>query len=123
MRGARLVLAVSLMVGWASTAAAEGAWVVWIKKEDMLFEKHLQSFTSWELISAQPTREECLGVKAGVWETVADQYSDLSQYPGIEKVDRVPHELLITTRKEGLGGTTKTFYCLPDTIDPREKRE
>ncbi len=33
MKGARLMLAVSLMVGWTSAAAAECAWALWQQEE------------------------------------------------------------------------------------------
>ena len=123
MKTATVFLAAVLVLGSASLASAECAWVFWIKKEDQSFGKQPQFSIFWELMSARPTREECLDVKARVWETVADRYSDLSKYPGVEKVDTVPHKLVITTLKEGRGDTTKTFFCLPDTIDPREKKE
>ena len=116
-----LVLTVVLIFGFASVAAAECAWVLWIKTDrrlSQLTSEQPQSPIGWEILTVRITREECLDVKARAWEGEASQYNDLSKFPGIEKVNTLPREYVSVFLKGG-GITNYRFLCLPDTIDPR----
>ena len=41
---------------------------------------------------------------------------------GVEKVHATPNELVLVSLKEG-GYQHYFFYCIPDSIDPREKTD
>lgn len=83
MRWVRLVLAVMLIVGWTSVAAAECAWVLWVYNSVKVV---------WTVNSATPSYDQCERQK--------------------NKLARLAISVLL-----------EKFYCLPDTIDPREKKE
>jgi hypothetical protein len=56
-----------------------------------------------------------------VWEVEADKYPASPE----GEVKKVPGELLMLTIKAKDGGNTTwthTFYCLPDSIDPRGRK-
>ncbi len=89
MRWARLVLAVSLMVGWTSAAAAECAWVLWMK-----YFPTTEEPVYWEVVGARANQEDCIKARAFVAERTPDFAEESAR-----------------------------LVCLPDTIDPREKKE
>ena len=128
MRWARLVLPVSLLVGWTSTAAAECAWVLWeeIESTHIPHAKRAQFSTEWELHNAHGTQEECLLAKQRLWTVEAEFYEKLKEGFGpIEEIGKVPGGFLAIsgTLKDGTYWNSKmTYRCLPDTIDPREKK-
>ncbi len=83
MRGARLVLAMALLLAWTATAAAECAWVLWVYDRIKVV---------WTINSATPSYDQC---------------------------ERQKNELV----RRALSDFREKFYCLPGTIDPRDKKE
>jgi hypothetical protein len=129
MTWGRLLLALLVVPIIASTSAAECAWVLWIKNETTFLrndkDKPYEVTTRWEMEKAFQAHAECEQIKEQVWTVEAGHYNDLSQFPGIERVRKVPYEAIFISWKQGAvitgGGNTKLFRCYPDTIDPREK--
>jgi len=72
---------------------------------------------TWELINAYQEKFTCDLHKEKVWKVTADRYDDLSAYGGIKKVQIVPD--LVALSIKGGGFINYTFFCFPDTLDPR----
>ncbi len=125
MRWARLVLAVSLLVGWTSTAAAECAWVLWSNWIEMkvIAPKKTSSHGTviWTLESAFEDRQQCLAEKKEYFNTYESHYQNqktVREFNSQEIAGR--RRLHVWFDKNKL---TLSAICLPDTIDPRGKRE
>ena len=89
MRRIIVMLTTVLLLGSASVAAAECAWVLWMKyfptTEEPIY---------WEVVDAKANQEDCIKTRDFM-------------------AERTPDFL-----KESVH-----LVCLPDTIDPREKKE
>jgi len=127
MRAARLVLVAVLVVGWTSAASAECAWVLW--KRDYTMQKWTtglkkRSETVWIIMQATDTRNECSAKKEEVWK---DEITGWERAAATLKVEIRPFDSITIYHGQigdmTSGTTVDTFYCLPDTIDPREKKE
>ncbi len=120
MRGARLVLAVSLLVGWTSAAAAESAWVLWEESMFAIPTSATPTTASLKAVAAFQSAQECL----------ADRKRVVLRDEATAKKNSVqawakPEEGIIATMRtldDHQIIMTSTFTCLPDTIDPREKK-
>ncbi len=116
MRWARLVLAVSLMVGWTSAAAAERAWVLWVKLLDTN-----KIAWRWSLINAYETKDTCATSQAKVMKKVADAARERGASD--VKITEDGKSVIYTERKDDpLSTRFFKYFCLPDTIDPRKKK-
>ena len=62
-----------------------------------------------------------------MWSAVVKRYDDPSERKGIEKVDTVASvSVLLTLKPNALlraGHENRTFFCLPDSVDPRESKK
>ncbi len=122
MRGARLVLAVSLLVGWTATAAAECAWVLWVALHEKV---GTVDGTTWILGEAYNDQVACNADRPRQWEKVliiarsqSRPESRLLKVPGRSVTINYPASDIMPAWSK-----TYTLHCLPDTIDPREKKE
>ncbi len=116
MRWARLRLAVSLMVGWTSAVAAECAWVLW----DKLSRSRPGTLGTerWLIGEAYTTQHECTSARLEGWESLVNklecsQCTIMRNWPGRN----------LAVLSEGGLLLMQEYWCLPDTIDPREKTE
>ena len=113
MRKARLVLAVVLVVGWTSTAAAECAWVLWTMTGN------LDAATKqWSPADAFDDRQQCLQVRSHKVRSSMAGW----QKRGAQNMDGHPEQGYLNFSLEGVNLALQ-FFCFPDTIDPREKKE
>ena len=106
----------------ASTARAE-SWVLWQKKE--YIETSMKQNIFWEIIDAYPEHKQCLLGMKRIWQVTKNQaIEDKKKYDTISEIKEVPYNLIITNFKEPkeISGILETFYCLPGTLDPREKK-
>ncbi len=114
MRWARLVLAVMLVVGCTSAAVGECAWVFWQSITQM------DSITvSWKIDSAFSTRMECIARRDRDFEVLSTM---LQTSPGVRDIKRGSESAALSYVKKGHTWLTR-YVCLPDTLDPREKKE
>jgi hypothetical protein len=123
MRRVCLALTFVLLLSSASLAAE---WVLWTKHEYTLVDPQAKAPPThelrWEPLSAWYSEDECEHAKKGIWEVYAKE-CDQGKCPGVEKVDKVPYQLVQHFYKESRGSDTKTLYCIFDTVDPRDKKE
>ncbi len=127
MRWARLVLAVMLVVGWTSTAAAECAWVVWAKTVGK--NAFGSVYTTWDVKGASEDRKRCLfeqeitlANETTFWLKLAAKENEGSDILNVDS-DHNEMSLSVYKRKAGKVEVWSTrFICLPDTIDPRERK-
>ncbi len=108
MRWARLILTVSLMVGWTSAAAAECAWVLWEKKI-------IGMFVEWNVVKATTSFDTCEERRLIEWRGWSEA---LGEHEGTERVEG---ESLTVCAPSGC--SSREWLCLPDTVDPREKKD
>ena len=102
MRPATMMLTTILLLGSASVAAAECAWVLW---------QH--ALGSWVVSGARPSYKQCEDYRRQVIELLIAEHN----WPKDRRESWI-RERMESFAKKGTGST-----CLPDTIDPREKKE
>ena|SRR5450759_2614117 len=111
-----------ILVLISSTVRAE-SWVLWQKKE--YIETNMKQNIFWELIDAYPEHKQCLqGMKRIYQVTRNNAIEDKKKYDTISEIKEVPYSLIIINFKEPkeIMSISETLYCLPGTLDPREKK-
>ncbi len=104
-----------------STARAE-SWVLWEKKE--YFKTSMEQNIFWEIIDAYPEYKQCLQGMQKVWQMTRDQAIEDKKNDTISEVKEIPDTGIITRFKQPkeIMSISYIFYCLPGTLDPREKK-
>jgi hypothetical protein len=120
MKWSTLIVALVLVIALVSVATAGSAWVLW--NEYVKFEGQSTGESSvkfWDVINAFEDRQQCLAQAAKYMESVTTRYQNSS-------------DAKLTT--DEVGGRTRlhihfhnhteivSALCLPDTLDPREKK-
>ncbi len=115
MRYATMLLTTVLLLGSASVALAECAWVLWAKIEDMK-----PGSGVWDIQAGYTGRAECIRERKVISNARVQDWIKRSgqQHVKVEPVSEDALSLLFS--KDELA--TVYFICLPDTIDPREKK-
>lgn len=112
MRGAKLVLAVVLVFGTASVAAAECAWLLWGDRHSY----------GWQWYEAFETKADCTTARMNQMQKHAKKVREKGA--AYVEVDREERTLTFVLRKgDGTERRKVTYHCLPSTFDPREKKE
>jgi len=119
MKTKGLVLAMLLIFGFASVAAAECAWVLW--KRTSYFPPITNRVTEWKIQEAVPDHQHCLQRKTNTW-TYFDAYYK-EQRDHFRRIDRIPNESFTLHSKEKGRSMTDAWFCLPDTLDPRAQEQ
>ena len=119
MRWAILVLAVSLLVGWTSTAAAECAWVLWVHTAYRFIKSPKLSDSFWLVDSGYPSNTECAAARD---RRFRDRVDTVQAQPDVRDFTQNPKNAAFGYT-EGRKDKTISYICLPDTIDPRERKE
>jgi hypothetical protein len=106
-----------IVCGTSSTAFAECAWVVWIKIDLIsVISTKLDQEIRWEAHSSFEKRAQCLDKQEFLWK---ETEKDAESNPTWKNIRKEFPEKIYAERP---GGTwVKTFYCLPDSVDPRGK--
>jgi hypothetical protein len=112
------LLAVCLLLTSPPLADAECAWVLWQENQLSTVNDYRQW---WDLHGAYATQEECVSVQKRIWQVNVNRAERSRPYGNIQKIEKVPHSYVSTSLKSG-GYTSDRLMCLPDTIDPREKK-
>ena len=118
------VLGISLIAACfhSSTAQAE-TWVLWERTDSI--KTSGDQHTYWEIIHAYPVHKQCIKEMQRTWQIMRDKASeDKRNSNTISEVKEVPYSAIITTFKQPreMKSITTTYYCLPGTSDPREKK-
>ena len=112
-----------LMIVFIPTTARSESWVLWQKKE---FQKiDLTSNIYWEILDAYPDYKQCMQTMKRIWQVEKTQaLEDKKKFDTISEIKDVPYNLLIRKFKEPkeYHSIWEHFYCLPGTLDPREKK-
>ena len=119
MRWARLVLAVSLMVGWTSSVAAECAWVLWeFVNVEELRRNVITSF--WHVHAGYPEHKDCTRSLESMFNV---RTAALQDDPGVRELKQNQKRAVFRYTWGGRISYQYRLACLPDTLDPREKKE
>jgi hypothetical protein len=116
----RYLVAILIVIGtfgMYEAALGECSWVLWTKK-DLLTQN--AASTHWNIETAVESKSQCDQVKGKIFQAVASQYKDVTKWPGVESVKELPNEGVMLLLKGG-GSHFYSFFCIPDSIDPREK--
>ncbi len=126
MRRMIVLLTTVLLLGSASVAAAECAWVLWERTRQVRAPR-FDVFRDWIISGAFQTQtayEEALKM---TWEITKDP--DPPSDPSITQEVFTPHGVhghiqIIRKTKQGdpPDSIRYSYQCLPDTLDPREKK-
>lgn len=141
---ARRVLGIALLGTLATPTVSVGAcaWVLWSEESSSHISYRTEgSFSgadrqereshSWHIRSASPTQAECENQQAGriesmlkVWqkEKAGAKFGEhtITQEPGTDII--IKRSVLFGENTSTLSNTIR-YLCLPDTVDPREKRD
>ncbi len=125
MKRATIMLTVIAVLGSASLAAAECAWVLWTRVDTA---SASGSRTNWEADTAYENFRQC---KAGRKEAIKQARRVWDEDVGIEReyVDektgekQVVIEFQVRPGKRAKHVRTVYYRCLPETIDPRERKK
>jgi len=118
MKRATIVVAMILLLGSASVAAAECAWVLWERMRTIGQKGELgEARGGIGIVEAYLTQDKCNSARVATWEKVVQMFNQ----PANEIISSNRGR---TFNFKGPDGTIfmQEFYCLPDTIDPREKQ-
>ncbi len=120
MKRAMIVVTMILLLGSASVAAAECAWVLW--------KKSLEQHKGWEVMAAFESRMECMQsgqlLAAQVQRQMEKVYAlERPQPPVKVGVEKHPGGYTIQVTRDEFAIPYLDIVCFPDTIDPREKKE
>ncbi len=119
MRWATVVLATVLILGSASFATAECAWVLWVKTTVLLSGDKNKPKPGWDLGNTFKNQPQCDHERRTHWEALAEiAEADV----GASNVTKKQGEYVTRFFPKG-GHISEVLYCLPDTIDPRVKGE
>ena len=112
---ARLVLAIALVGGWTSTAAAQCAWLLWVKTAVLLPGDKTVSRITWDVGKVFKARANCQRARIEHWqELVRIAEADV----GPANVNKKSGEYVTRFLEKG-GHINEVLHCFPDTIDPR----
>ncbi len=122
MKRATFVVSMMLLLASASVAAAECAWVMWREHSHSLVGQLPEPFT-WTIKGTYEDRAKCMASRKRLLDWMAQTYRDAGRT--VKLGEEWGYDLSATTKDE-LGPPTGyiffNHYCLPDTIDPREKK-
>jgi hypothetical protein len=108
----------------ASTPAKAESWVLWLKNETI--NHKIGTTSTWEIVNAYPDFNKCVQAKKQVWLAKTAQYKKLEkEYNSFDEVDGTPYDFISTklkNEKDGVIGFFDNFYCLPGTLDPRDRK-
>jgi len=114
---------IAMVILFMSSFAGADSWVLWSEKEYM--QTNMKSNIFWKIIDAYPDYKQCLQGMNRVWQVKKKQaLEDKEKYGTISEVKDVPYSMIITNFKEPkeIHSISETLYCLPGTLDPREKK-
>jgi len=129
MRWAKITLSVVLLLGPASVAAAECAWVLWVEQSwpDAISRSVVGAEAERDIFGAYDAHAACEQSRDARVKEYAEALRDQgwNVTVDVEKAFVIGTSVLKAPR-DSEPFTTRSltrYMCLPDTIDPREKKE
>ena len=118
MRRATFVVTMMLLLGSASVATAECAWVLWNRSSELSAGVGSVS-TLWVILDAFEDRMACVPERDRGWKREVKKYRNSGSYKRVQ--DQPEDNGFFYLASTGEKGSVR-FVCLPDTLDPREKK-
>ena len=117
-----LAYVIAIILNISSTAHAD-SWVLWEKKQ--YTEISLKQTTTWEIFDAYPEHKQCLQGMKKLWQVEKKLAKERANI--ISKIEDVPYNSIFITYKQSnepnaIIGSSEYLFCLPGTLDPREKK-
>ena len=110
MRTARLVLAVSLLVGWTASAGAEEcAWILWKRTMGK------PGFVLWMIENSFEDRQNCI---EGLTDTFKEAKRTEGKHTDTSRVEPLRGSQFQVFKRDQV----EKYICQPGTIHPRDKR-
>ena len=107
----------SLMTISVGEALADCAWVAWTKNRvSSTSEGRIHDEVTWEVHSAFEKRAQCVEMRERLWNEVVKDAESTPHFTNLKT--QFPDKL---TAEVPDGSWEKTFYCLPERIDPHKK--
>lgn len=115
-----LCLTASIVLSMPLMSSADG-WVLWEKGE--VIKKALDQSIYWNIVDAYPLYEHCTKGKVRMWQFFKNEAEKKKETIGVVEVKTAP-DLVIERFNDNSSmlSWSHTLYCLPGTIDPRERR-
>src|SRR5262245_45681356 len=117
-----LLVAALIALALPARGHAATAWVLWEKFESVTTEKGRKSQVElhWTPKFAWDVHADCESGLSGAWSSTD---KDWRKYFKSSEVRSFKNFFVSSTAKskDSVHSMTSTFYCFPDTIDPRDK--
>lgn|SRR5262249_52283971 len=116
---------VAMLIGLALSGRSEAhsAWVLWKKSEWIeVRESRPTTDINWELDSAWDTHDDCDSALHGAW-TAVGQSAKRDKHAEVRLIKDFSVHFTLPANKNRTSTSflSLTFYCFPETVDPREK--
>lgn len=79
----------------------------------------------WNIVDAYPDYKQCMQAMKRVWQSKKNQATqDKKKFDTSSEIEGVEYNLIITTFKDPkeIHSISEMLYCLPGTLDPRERK-
>ncbi|MGD9579690.1 MAG: hypothetical protein AB7Y74_15755 [Syntrophorhabdus sp.] len=118
------------------SAFSEDGWVLWEKRQQQDVRKDGKAgsnYLDWEILNAFPAWQECDIYKQNLWKVKKATFTEIKEKCTKNKCDNkiislddgVPFESLNVIHQfsnETIGHQYLKWFCLPGTLDPRERK-
>ena len=100
---------------------AEGAWVLWSKKQATPSNENIKEV--WELERAFPSYNECVAYKGVLINQLKEVFASITTKDTKESMELVPSSpdsIILLVKKPNFYFLMTKYECFPDTVDPRK---
>jgi hypothetical protein len=114
---------VAVVSGSAAASNSTCGWVLWIHETSMVKASPSQPLKEWLIYDAYDSLKDCNDVKKSYLDVSVEEAGKEKKDGKIESFERHGNSIF---KKMSLDNPLKTserqtFYCLPGTLDPRER--